>query len=241
MANLTPDSIALTDRDGTVFEVPVRLSTRARRMSLRVDPSRGGAELVIPPGLDLDHAERFAQSNIGWLRTRLAKLPARVTFEAGAEIPILGVPHVLRHRPDQRGGVWKVEDPDGSLELHVAGEASFLARRVTDHLKAEARKHIAPRARGYAAQLERKPGRITMRDTRSRWGSCSSRGDLSFSWRLVLAPEAVLDYVVAHEAAHLLEMNHSARFWRVVEHLMPDYERHQRWLKRHGGRLHGYG
>jgi predicted metal-dependent hydrolase len=240
-APLEQDLILLTDTDGTEIAVPARRSARARRMLLRVDPSRGGPELVLPHGAKLEAAEQFAAENIGWLRARLAHLPKRVRFGDGAVVPILGRDHQIRHRPDQRGGVWRIDDPDGSVELHVAGAAEHLARRVTDFLKAEARRTITPQAKTHAAALGRRVGRVTVRDTSSRWGSCSSRGDLSFSWRLVLAPQPVLDYVVAHEAAHLVEMNHSERFWRLVEELMPDYRRPRQWLKRHGAKLHAYG
>jgi len=233
--------IVITDTDGTEFRVPARRSARARRMLLRVDPARGGPELVLPQGVTPEVGADFARRHIGWLRLRLARLPQRVGFVDGAEVPILGVPHRLRHRPDQRGGVWRLVDPDGSAELHVAGRAEHMARRVADYLKAEARRVIVPRARAHAAALGRPLGRITLRDTASRWGSCSARGDLSFSWRLILAPEAVLDYVVAHEVAHLVEMNHSARFWRQVERLLPGHDPARAWLKRHGGRLHAYG
>ena len=241
MADLRDDTLVLTDRDGTVFEIPMRMSARARRMSLRIDPSQGGPQLVIPKGVPMREAERFSGSHLGWLRAHLAKLPERIPFACGSEIPILGLPHRLRHRPDQRGGVWTIEDPDGTRELHVAGAPEFFSRRVTDYLKTEAKRIITPRARAQARELDRALGRITVRDTRSRWGSCSSRGDLSFSWRLVLAPEPVLDYVIAHEAAHLMEMNHSARFWHWVEVLMPGYEIHRLWLKRYGSKLHRYG
>lgn len=233
--------IVITDSDGTEFHLPTRRSARARRMLLRVDPARGGPELVLPDGVAPEVGADFARRHIGWLRVRLARLPERIGFVDGAEIPILGVPHRIRHRPDQRGGVWRPVDPDGIAELHAAGHAEHIGRRVTDFLKAEARKVIAPRARIQAAALDRPVGRITVRDTASRWGSCSARGDLSFSWRLILAPETVLDYVIAHEAAHLVEMNHSARFWRLVAQLMPGYEHERAWLKRHGGRLHAYG
>lgn len=241
MASALLAPIVVTDTDGTEFSLPTRRSARARRMLLRVDPARGGPELVLPAGVAPEVAADFARRHLGWLRLRLARLPERIGFADGAVIPVLGVPHRIRHRPDQRGGAWRLLDPDGSAELHAAGLAEHLGRRVTDFLKAEARKAIAPRARAYAAALGRPLGRITVRDTASRWGSCSARGDLSFSWRLVLAPEPVLDYVVAHEAAHLVEMNHSARFWRLVERLRPGYEAERAWLKRHGGRLHAYG
>ncbi|NQW11269.1 MAG: M48 family metallopeptidase [Alphaproteobacteria bacterium] len=239
MTSLT--AIHLIDTDGTAFAVPTRRSARARRMLLRIDPARGGPELVLPDGVDPARAEAFARQNLGWLRARLARLPARIAFTDGALVPILGVEHRIRHRPDQRGGVWRIEDPDHSVELHVSGTAEHLARRLTDFLKIEAKRVIAPRARAHADTLDRRVGRVTVRDTASRWGSCSSRGDLSFSWRLVLAPERVLDYVVAHEVAHLVEMNHSPRFWRLVDRLMPGYEPDRAWLKRHGGRLHAYG
>ena len=240
-APLEQDVLVLTDTDGTEIPVPVRRSARARRMLLRVDPVRGGPELVLPAGAKVDAARAFATKNLGWLRARLAHLPARTSFVQGATVPILGREHVIRHRPDQRGGVWRVEDPDGSVELHVSGAEEHLARRVTDFLKGEARRIVAPRAKLHAEALGRRVGRVTVRDTATRWGSCSSRGDLSFSWRLVLAPEEVLDYVVAHEAAHLVEMNHSERFWALVERLMPDYRRPRTWLKRHGAKLHAYG
>ena len=233
--------IRLIDTDGTEFAVPARHSARARRLLLRVDPARGGPELVLPEGVDPARAEAFARQNLGWLRTRLAHLPNRVAFADGVAVPILGVEHRIRHRPAQRGGVWRVRGPDGSVELHVSGTAEHLARRGTDFLKAEAKRVITPRARAHADTVDRRAGRVTVRDTASRWGSCSSRGNLSFSWRLVLAPERVLDYVVAHEAAHLVEMNHSPRFWRLVGRLMPGYEPERAWLKRHGGRLHAYG
>lgn len=241
MLDLIPDSLALTDRDGTVLEVPLRVSMRARRLSLRVDPARGGAELVLPPKVGLEQAERFAKAHLGWLRSRLAKLPGRVAFTDGAEIPVLGKPHVIRHVDRKLGGIKRVEIELGRWELQVPGDVAFLGRRLTDYLKAEAKRILTDRAHHHAKALDRTPARITIRDTRSRWGSCSSNGNLSFSWRLILAPASVLDYVAAHEVAHLVEMNHSPRFWRLVERLVPDYKRHRAWLKRNGGTLHGYG
>ncbi len=233
--------ILLVDRDGTEISVAARRSQRASRMLLRVDPVRGGPELVLPAGVSDVLATEFARRHIGWLRTRLSRLPQRVAFEAGAVVPVLGRDHVVRHRPDQRGGVWQSDAPDAGAELHVCGAAEHLPRRLADWFKAEAKRRITPRAKAHADQLERRVGRVTVRDTKSRWGSCSARGDLSFSWRLMLAPEPVFDYVVAHEAAHLVEMNHSPRFWRLVGRLMPDYETHRAWLKSHGARLHAYG
>src|SRR5690606_6087885 len=149
----------------------------------------------------------FARERREWIRRQLDALPPRRPFVDGAEIPLLDVPHVLRHRPDARRGVWR----EGGA-LNVSGQAEHLSRRVHDWLREEARRLIAPRAQASAARLSRAAGRITIRDPRTRWASCSRDGAMSFSWRLALAPEWVLDYVVAHEAAHLVEMNHGPAF-----------------------------
>lgn len=124
--------------------------------------------------------------------------------------------------------------------LSVPGDTARAGIRVRAFLREAARAALVPASRNYADLLGREIGRITLRDTRSRWGSCSSTGDLMYSWRLIMAPAGVLDYVAAHEVAHLAEMNHSARFWSVVERLRPDYQSARDWLKRHGAGLHRY-
>jgi predicted metal-dependent hydrolase len=243
MAIRVADHITLSGRDGDAIEVPVRVSARARRMLLKVDPARGGPELVVPAGVAMREAEAFARRNLGWLEVRLARMPRPVPFADGALIPILGREHVLRHAPQAGRGGWiePSEDAVRPPALVVSGRAEHLPRRARDWLIGHARRHVVPRAKGFAETLDAKVGRIALRDTRTRWGSCSSRGDLSFSWRLVMAPESVLDYVCAHEAAHLIEMNHSPRFWRLVDRLVPDVQSSRAWLKRHGGHLHRYG
>lgn len=230
-------------RDRTVA-VTVRRSARARRLILRLDQT-GTVTLVLPPGVRQAEAEAFLAAHAGWLENRLARVPEKLAFAPDASVPYRGVEHSIRHRPAgnppcRRGVVW-LEQPAEGPELHIAGPAEHLPRRLTDWLKAEARRDLATRSRHYAAQLGRQIGRVTVRDTRSRWGSCSSKGDLSFCWRLILAPDFVIDYVVAHEAAHLVEMNHSIRFWRLVDQLGVDRQRAQRWLKANGPRLHRYG
>jgi len=213
-----------------------RHNARARRMILRTDPKTGGAVVTLPPGVDYETAREFAQGRAGWLVSRLAKTPPVMVFCDGATVPYLGTEHEIRHRPDMRGTVVL---EDGALL--VAGKAEHLARRLRDWMKAEARREISQRAGEKAAALGKKHGRITIRDTRSRWGSCSHGGDLNFSWRLVMAPHWVLDYVVAHEVAHLVEHNHSPRFWAQVARISDDVERACDWLKRHGAHLHQYG
>lgn len=218
--------------------VPVRLrrSKRARRMLLKLHIESGGVELVLPPKATSAQAFRFLDQHTGWLAERLEALPPRIIFADGAVIPVLGIDHRIRWQPVRGGAVRRV-----GREIHVSGELSHLNRRVTDWLKSEAKREISDRSRTIAAQLGKMPARVSLRDTRSRWGSCSARGTLSFSWRLILAPEAVLDYVVAHEVSHLIEMNHGPRFWGLVDALVDDADAARAWLRRFGLTLHRYG
>jgi predicted metal-dependent hydrolase len=224
---------------GSDLAVRVRVSPRARRLALKVDAQGETVELVLPRRVPLKEGLAFLDANRGWVRARLAVLPPRVAFADGVEVPVLGVPHRIRHMGDRtrgRGAAW-IEDS----ALCVAGDPVHLPRRVRDHLKELARRELTQRARKLAAKIGCKVKRVAVRDTKSRWGSCSVAGNLTFSWRLVLAPEAVLHYLVAHEVAHLVEMNHGARFWALVERLAPG-ARHQRaWLRRNRARLLRFG
>lgn len=140
-------------------------------------------------------------------------------------------PGATRHPPPQAGeGI-----------IIVPGEAEFLARRVREWLKRRAREEIVPRAEQKASEIGKRLKKISLRDTSSRWGSCSHDGNLSFSWRLIFAPAEVLDYLVCHEVAHLAHHNHGPAFWAAVRRLCPDYEKAQNWLKQHGRRLYAYG
>jgi predicted metal-dependent hydrolase len=188
-----------------------RRSPRARRISLRIDP-RGGAVVVTLP--------------------RLAALPVVTLFADGAAIPLHGVEHRIRHAPGRGGAVW-VED----REILVAGGAEFLARRVSDFLRAEARRRLGELVAQKALAAGVAPRRITVKDTKSRWGSCAASRNLAFSWRLVMAPRHVQDYVAAHEVAHLRHMNHGARFWALVAELTPHTDAAVVWLRTEGPRL----
>lgn len=228
-------SILVLDLGGQSVEIAVRRSARARRLSLRLDPAAGPV-LTLPPRATLAEARRFAAEHRIWLAERLARLPGRVGFVPGARVPLLGIEHEIIHHGAARRGVW-VEDGG----IRVSGQAEFVARRVADFLKAEARRVILPQAHDLAGRIGRTVRRVAVKDTRTRWGSCTAAGDLAFSWRLVLAPDWVLTYVVAHEVAHLAEMNHSPAFWRVVGQLVAEPDRARAWLKRHGTGLHRYG
>jgi hypothetical protein len=217
--------------------VAIRVSPRARRISLRVLPVGQGIELVLPRGVGAEAGLKFLDGNRGWVAARIAAQPSAEPFVEGAVVPVLGVPHRICREANSAAPPVAIRDG----EIRVKGDPAHLGRRVREHLIALARSELSSRARDCAVRVGRRVGRVGVRDPKSRWGSCSSNGDLSFSWRLVLAPEAVIDYVVAHEVAHLVEMNHSPRFWRLVETLAPDSAGPRAWLRRHRLRLLAYG
>lgn len=219
-------------------ELPLRLSVhpRARRLSLRVDPIQGCVLLVKPKRESKSAAIAFALEKADWIADSLADLRPPIPFEEGAKVPVLGEPHVIRHVPDARRGVWR---DDGSL--FVSGKPEHVPRRTRDWLRDEAKRTITPIAHELAGRLRKSVVKVSVRDTRSRWGSCTADGRLSFSWRLVMAPEFVLHYVVAHEVSHLAVLNHSPEFWRTVESLTDERQRATRWLKADGRELYRYG
>ena len=233
---LDGDSPHILCADGRRVPIEVQRNRRARRLTLRLDPQSGAVRLVIPQRTPLAEGLLFAQHKAGWIAKQLDAMPTPVPFVEGARVPFLGVEHELRNAPLARRGVWR---EDGVI--WSSGHTAHLARRVADFLRREARLAIEPRARAKAQAIERRITRITLRDTRSRWGSCSSAGGLNFSWRLILAPEPVLDYVVAHEVAHLVHMNHGPRFWKLVERLTPEVGESCAWMKAHGSELLRYG
>jgi hypothetical protein len=222
---------------GIGVPVSIRVSPRARRIGLRIDAAERKVELVLPRGVPVKTGLGFLAAKRRWIEARLEALPQRVPFVEGAILPVLGVPHQVRREFDLAAPPVRIIDG----EIRVRGDPVHLARRVRDYLLAAARAEFAPRARRLAAQIGRDVVRVNVRDTKSRWGSCSGQGSLSFSWRLIFAPEPVLDYVVAHEVAHLAEMNHGPRFWALVESLTPGSAGPRAWLKRHRGRLLSYG
>ena len=210
----------------------LRRSARARRMTLRVSQLDGRVTLTLPRGVPLSEAIGFAQSRNAWIRGHLDAMPKEMRVEPGMEIPYCGDPLRIMTSPHKRPRL-----ADGVLLVPGTGSTG---PKVQGWLKARARENLAEASNRYAAMLGRSYLRMTLRDTRSRWGSCSSAGALMYSWRLIMAPRDVLEYVAAHEVAHLEEMNHSPAFWSLVERLYGPWEAPRRWLQDKGNGLHRY-
>jgi predicted metal-dependent hydrolase len=227
--------------DKAIYLVRLRRHRQARRYTLRIDAPTREVVLTMPPRGSVREAKEFAQKHGGWIAARLKRLPEATPFAHGVEVPLRGEPHRIVHRRGERGTVWTETDGSGQRLLCVAGEPPHVDRRISDFLKREAQRDRDAASRGYAAQIGVSIKRICVRDQSSRWGSCSNTGVLSFSWRLILAPPFVLDYLAAHEVSHLVELNHSPRFWRLVKRLYPQLERAKVWLDANGTDLHRYG
>jgi predicted metal-dependent hydrolase len=241
---LRPHTPALSEIEvshgGETYRVALKRLATSRRFTLRVRAASRDVLLTMPARSSLKSARDFAERHAAWIGARLARLPQPVAFRHGAVTLLRGVEHRIDHRPNERGVVWIEASAEGPL-LCVSGDAPHIARRIGDYLKREARRDLEAAVARHAQRLGVAPRRIALRDTSSRWGSCSSNGSLNFSWRLILAPPYVLDYLAAHEVAHIQHMNHSPMFWRITKMLFPDTERAEAWLKTNGSSLHRFG
>jgi predicted metal-dependent hydrolase len=216
-------------------DLTIRVDGRARRISLRIN-AQGQPVLTLPHPRLKAEGLRFVAEKRGWLDAQRQRMPERVPFRPGATIPVAGQPHEIALASAARDPVWAA---DGVL--HVGGRTETVPVLVEHWLKVQARRTLVLAVERYSRALALAPPPLSLRDPKTRWGSCSSARRLSFSWRLAMAPPDVLDYVAAHEVAHLVELNHSPRFWAVVEQLTPGFEVQETWLKRHGRDLHRYG
>lgn len=203
---------------------------------MRVDPKTDGVRLTLPWYASEAEALGFLASQQAWLRRRLEKLPERISFADGQIIPIHGVDHTITHRGDAKRGVW-LED----TRICVSGDAEHLPRRLGDWLRKEAKLRLSALALVKAQILGVQIGRVTVRDTTSRWGSCAHDGSLNFSWRMIMAPDFVFDFIVAHEVAHIIERNHGPDFHRLVGTLTPHEAQAEAWLNAYGATLHRIG
>lgn len=218
-------------------EPRIRRHPKARRIRLSLDRVTGDVVLTLPPGVPKSAGLAFARKQSRWIAHQRAQMPEAIPFIPGAVVPIHGHAMRLDHIPTMIGIHMEPE----SGRVIAGGPTHNFAKRFDAWIKAHARDHLCGRVRHFAKRVDRPVGRIRLGDTRSRWGSCSSTGTLSLSWRLVCAPRFVSDYVVAHEVAHLVELNHSARFWQVVEDLVGDPGQARQWLRKDGGALHRLG
>ena len=194
-------------------KIPLRLryNAKAKRIILRVDQETGGAIISLPRHASETEAISLVNERIDWIVDKISEFPPKITLTDGQSLTLMGQHITIRHRPDLKMGVQLI----GS-EMIASGMREHLHRRIVDWLKKYTKGIITPRANNMASQLECKINRISIRDTKSRWGSCSSQGNLSFCWRLIMTPEWVLNYVIAHEVSHLKHMDHSPEFWKIV-------------------------
>jgi predicted metal-dependent hydrolase len=223
--------------------IEVRRHPTARRMTLRVSRTRRAVIVTLPMQCDLDQAGTFLNHHLDWVRRHLGSLPQPVPFRDGSVVPLRGRSHALAFsgRRSTKGVVRLDASGKDLPRLVVSGAHEHAPRRLGDWLVEQARRDLDARVAIHAANLELAPKRIAVRDQSSRWGSCSTTGVLSFSWRLILAPPFILDYVAAHEVAHLAEMNHGPRFWALVKRTVPRTTEARIWLRIYGMDLHRYG
>lgn len=215
-----------------------RRNARCKRMVLRLTSDGSGLVMTLPPRASLAAALSFAETSKPWIANTIgARIPV-VTFSNGNQVLFHGKLHTIKAAGGRRGLV--THSPE-NFTLEVPGETAHVARRLTDWLKTQAKEKLHLASQDYALKMGAKFNKLTIRDQKSRWGSCSSTSDLSYSWRLILAPPEVLDYVAAHEVAHLKEMNHGPSFWRLVVTHCKSAKQARRWLRDHGRELHGFG
>jgi predicted metal-dependent hydrolase len=231
---------------GDTIVVTLRRLPSARRFTLRVRFAARDAVLTMPQRGSLRDARAFAEGHAAWIAARLKRLPAVIPFEHGAVAPVRGLDHLLLNVPEARGVAWSEalrEAAPGAPAhaLYVAGGSEHMPRRVRDYLKREARRDLEASVKKHTGAIGLAPRTIGLRDPVSRWGSCSAAGSLNFSWRLIMAPPFVLDYLAAHEVAHLVHLDHSPRFWALTRQLSADVDRAEAWLSAHGAHLHKYG
>ncbi len=231
--------VFLIAKSGVSVPVRVHIDKRARRVSVRIDPMAREAVATAPAPRHALEAISFASERVEWIAERLGALPPPILFKPGVYIPLRGVIHRLKHV--ETGRAVRVDRGGPTPILLVPGPRDAFADKTRGFFRAAARTDFAERVAVHAATLKVTPRSISIKDMRSRWGSCSSEGRLNFSWRLVCAPPFALDYVAAHEVAHIKEMNHSGRFWKQVERCFPDWREARAWLHERGSALHSIG
>jgi len=216
------------------FSLKVVNSSRAKRLTLRIDEKQHVPVLTIPKRCAQKKVKEFLDTNHDWVVNMMARLPEVTKFTDSSEVSFFGHNYIIRHNKANR-----ITEFSGDV-LKVSGDEEFLHRRVKDYLKEQSLKILSEMTVDIAGKIAGKVKSVTIKDTRSRWGSCSTSGHINYNWRICMAPKEVINYLVCHEVAHLVHPNHSADFWNCVEQLCPDYKETRRWLKNHGKSLYKY-
>ena len=229
------NKMALVSKTGEKINVRLEINPKARRLILRLDERNREAVAVAPSKRKIGEAAAFARDRVDWIAEHLQALPKQVLLQPGFEFMLRGIPcQITLEGP---GRLARLE-PGPPQTLHVPGAEATVGQRVERFLRKTAKSDLAASVIRYCERLGVEARRVTVKDTRSRWGSCTSDGRLAFSWRLIMAPPDVLEYVAAHECAHLLEMNHSPAFWAHVATCRPDWKQERAWLRQNGRDLH---
>lgn len=221
--------------DAFDFDLKVIKSARAKRLTLRIDSKEHLPVLTIPSRCSAQRAIDFVEAHRGWIDSCMKKIPVSKKFEDGEEISLFGEKLIIKHAPELRRGVYA----ENGI-LFVSGDKEFLHRRVKDYIKKQAKTVFYKQSKVLADKLGCTLNDVTIKDTKSRWGSCSSINNINYSWRIALAPKVVFEYLIAHEVSHLKHQDHSANFWKCVEKLYPDAEEGKNWLKKHSKELYLY-
>jgi len=216
------------------------VNPRARRLSIRIDARAGEAVLIAPSERKLAEVVAFARTKTSWMRERLAERPQGTPLEPGGVIDLFGKPTRLV-AVGGAGAARLIEDADGPL-IASGGEGEAYARRVENLFKRVARDTLQTRTDIHLRTLGQRPVKMSIADPKSRWGSCSPHNrSIRYSWRVIMAPPAVIDYLAAHEVAHLVHADHSPAYWAVVQRLVGDHRPHRKWLRDNGPALHAVG
>lgn len=227
-------SVKVTDQNVNIY---VQENARSKRLSLKYHPITREFSLTKPPKARKEDILNFLNRSKAWLAEKMGEVNSNIPFTPGTLLPILGQEHLIQFAQDAKPSVVQKEGV-----LLVSGfDPIIVPGMVKDWLRGHIYAYIADTSKKFAKTLGKPVGVITIKDTKSRWASCSSHGNLAYSWRLAMAPEAVVEYICAHEVSHLVEMNHSPAFWGLVAQLCPSFNEHRSWLKIHGKNLFRYG
>ena len=231
---IEPYSIIIDDQP---VIITFRRNSRAKRIVLRLTRESTGVVVTLPKNVNSARAQAFVEKSVAWISKHLQKRTPRTILGPGSMIPLRGIAHEVRSTGGRRGVI--TVDPQ-ARHILVPGDPLHLGRRLQDWLKSQAKADLTEASLRYAKSMEVSFRKISIRDQKSRWGSCSASGDLSYNWRLILAPSSILDYVAAHEVAHRRHMNHGPKFWRLVLQACPHASAAKQWFKSNGAELHRF-